>query len=129
MGLQANAAPKAILLPLGDRNLGLLASCWINAARRIPMKPILIWLTFLMFPLVASAGVGRGESAKQEDACEQARTKAEATCKGGQAKSLGKCECVERATTLYLKNWRCAVQATCESDSVDSSEEHSQEQD
>jgi hypothetical protein len=93
------------------------------------MKPILFLLISLMFPVVAGAGVGRAESAKQEDACEQATTKAEATCKGGHAKSLSKCECVERATTLYLKNWRCAVQATCESDSVDSSEEHSEEQD
>jgi len=93
------------------------------------MKPILFLLTSLMFPVVAGAGVGRGESAKQQDACEQARTKAEATCKDGHAKSLGKCDCVERATTLYLKNWRCAVQATCESVSADSSDDHSNEQD
>jgi len=82
-----------------------------------------------MFPVVAGAGVGRGESSKQKDACEQARTKAEATCNGGHAKSLSKCDCVERATTLYLKNWRCAVEATCESDSVEPPEEHSEKQD
>jgi len=92
-------------------------------ARGLTMKPIFLLLTSLMFPVVAGAGVGRGESAKQNDACEQARTKAEATCKEGQAKTLGKCDCVERATTLYLKNWRCAVQATCESDSDKSPQE------
>lgn len=91
-------------------------------ARGLTMKPIFLLLPSLMFPVFAGAGVGRGESAKQNEACEQARTKADATCKGGHAKTLSKCECVERATTLYLKNWRCAVQATCESDSVKSAE-------
>jgi hypothetical protein len=88
------------------------------------MKRKLFLLASLLFPVLVVAGVGRGESSKQKDACEQARTKAEATCNEGHAKSLGKCDCVERTTTLYLKNWRCAVEATCESDSEESSEEH-----
>jgi hypothetical protein len=76
-----------------------------------------------MLPASAIAGVGRGENAKQSEACEQARTKAEATCTDGRVKDLGKCDCVERATTLYLKNWRCAVEATCETDAAKSSDE------
>lgn len=78
------------------------------------MKTCGFLLAALVFPIVASAGVGRGEAAKKEDACEQAKTKAQATCASGSVAELGRCDCVERQTTLYLKNWRCAVEAKCD---------------
>jgi hypothetical protein len=64
-------------------------------------------------PAIAAAGVGRGEAERKNEACEQAKAKAQATCPSGQAASLASCQCVERNTTIYLKNWRCAVEATC----------------
>jgi hypothetical protein len=78
------------------------------------MKAICLLAALAWFPVAASAGVGRAEAARKEDACEHAKAKAEATCASGHAKEVGKCECVERQTTLYLKNWRCAAEAKCE---------------
>jgi hypothetical protein len=78
---------------------------------KIPVPSLL-----LLVPLLATAGVGRGEAERKNQACDEARTKAEATCASGHAVSLGACECVERKTTLYLRNWRCAVRATCDAE-------------
>ncbi len=78
------------------------------------MKVWIVLLAALVFQTAASADVGRGEAAKKEDACERAKANAQATCASGHVRDLGECDCVERQTTLYLKNWRCAVEAKCE---------------
>jgi hypothetical protein len=78
------------------------------------MKAIFLLAAVLAFPIAANADIGRAEAARKEDACEHAKANAQATCANGQAKEIGQCDCVERQTTLYLKNWRCAVEAKCE---------------
>ena len=80
------------------------------------MKTLIFLSAILVFPIAANAGIGRGEAARKEDACEQAKAKAQATCANDRVKELGQCDCVERKTTLYLKNWRCAVEAKCEAE-------------
>jgi hypothetical protein len=82
--------------------------------RELTMKTSFFLLAIIIVPMAANAGVGRGEAAQKQDACEQAKAKAEATCASGHATQIGQCDCVERKTTLYLKNWRCAVEAKCE---------------
>jgi hypothetical protein len=77
---------------------------------------LLLAAMVVLLPVTVNADVGRAEAARKNDACEHAKANALATCASGRAKQIGQCDCVERQTTLYLKNWRCAVEAKCEAE-------------